>query len=238
MTSQLDAALDAAGTAADYSARATFMRGYEAGQASVPSSAKKAQAQIDSLTAELDAAKAEAIAQKKYIQDAQELVIYNTNTMNAAEAKRDTAEKMVAEMKEAMMLVVGFLEHRKDSSAPAIRAAIDTASPIADRWRPASDFDDLSNARDACNDQLNVALDERDDAEARAKKHMLERDMNVTASVKAEAERDTAIARAESAMIILRELVDGAKGLNDLGLEMYDIRPLIERARDIAKGDS
>jgi hypothetical protein len=181
MANQLDAALDAAGTAADYSARATFMRGYEAGQASLPPSAKEAQARIDALTAELNAVRAEAkdldARLRDRCEDLAKVGLDNCHNFH----EREAAEQMVAEMKFALNLVVGFLEHRKDSAAPAVRAAINASKPIADRWRLASD--------------------------------------------------------SENAMIILRELVHGAMGLDDLGLKRYDIRSLIERVRDLVEAE-
>ena len=182
MTNQLKSALDAVGTAADYSARATYQRGYEAGQSN--DSTRALMAQINSLVIQRDAA--EALARERG--DALEIVRADENSGLAVVARtmpviqrlesdlakvtsdRDAAQQMVAEMRATFGKLLkdhhvghgGFPRAQCGVCMP-IDAALALSTPIAGRWCLASERDE---AVKKANDMEMRADDNEVDADA------------------------------------------------------------------------
>jgi hypothetical protein len=124
---KIKSALDAAGTAADYSARATYQRGYDAGVASVAS--------------ERDAAIARAEAAEARESE-------TMRGLDVAIARADAAEQMAAELRAVLVKrhahdVAGGIcdTPERCSCDDDVTAILAQAAPIDGRWCLASERD-------------------------------------------------------------------------------------------------
>ena len=92
MDNKIQSALDAAGTAADYSARATYQRGYDAGVASLASERDEAMRGLDAAIARAEKADEDLRCFLRGEPSASSMISGLLSRVTAAEARADAAE--------------------------------------------------------------------------------------------------------------------------------------------------